>query len=98
MEVVRTTYGEWGDYLESDHKQMLYQCNTCKSRAAVMKMRTVTEPSGGAHKEFKVVCPICKSKGPVHWNKILAERSWEGQNESIFERPRNERPNGAWRK
>lgn len=85
IEVNKTTYGDWIDYVENDKKTKSYKCSVCKNFAGQMKTRTVTEVTGGAHKEYKVVCSVCGHQCCAFWNKLLAERTWEAENDSYYE-------------
>jgi len=85
MDVTHTTYGEWTDYLETGKKIKMYKCPVCKSISGKMKTRIVTEPAGGSHKEYKVVCNICGHKCGAFWSKILAERTWEAENDPYWD-------------
>ena len=52
-----------------------YKCPVCK-KIAHMVTRKVEE-SSGSHKEYRVICERCGTKGPVHWSRALAEHSWK---------------------
>ena len=85
IDVVHTTVGDWTNYLESNGQMMLYKCAKCKGRSGRLKVRNVTEATGGAHKEFKIVCEVCKNHSGVFWSKVLAERTWEAQSDPYYE-------------
>lgn len=85
IDVHHTTYGEWKDYVESDKNVKLYKCPVCKGYSGRMKTRIVTEPAGGEHKEYKVVCEACKHQCGAFWNRLLAERTWEAENDPYYD-------------
>ena len=74
----RTTYSAWSDYIEHGNKKV-YKCHKCTCQSGKMMQRTVTEPTGGAHREYQILCSTCGNKGGTFWNKSMAEYSWEAQ-------------------
>lgn len=77
MDTVKTTYSPWKQYMEHDGKIKNYICRTCKNKTSGrMQRRIVTEPTGGSHKEYKIVCEVCGHKSSVHWSKVLTENCW----------------------
>lgn len=75
---------DWKDYEERDHTVKYYKCPECRSWNGKMKRRKITEPSGDFHKEYKIVCNICKYQSTVHFRKSLTEKVWVANGGELF--------------
>lgn len=81
------TATEWTVFVENDGKVKPYKCSICRGYSGKMQTRTVTEATGGMHKEYCIVCTVCGKKGSVHWNRPLAELTWQSEHEYIANNP-----------